>query len=98
MLRLPLDELPEKKLRKTIKCLRHKEEALEERLLQTTGKGARRRLRRKIDLLRTQRMRCADSLRCTVALHENGQAVVHPSAGSVVFLADQAAASQHRVN
>ena len=98
LLRHSFDELSEKELRKTIKSLRHKQEVLEERLQQTQGKGTRRKLQRQIDLLREQRLRGAETYRCLVALHQNGDAVVHPANGSSVFLADQTTAPEYRVN
>lgn len=48
-------ETPRKKLRKTVKALREKQRDLEKKLQRIEGKHARRRLKRKIDVLRAQR-------------------------------------------
>jgi len=94
LLRRPPEELPARKLRKTIKSLKQKQEALEERLKRTRRKASRRSLQKKITALREQRALGAETYRQLIALHEDDDR----PARSVVFLVDQAAAAQHRAD
>jgi hypothetical protein len=98
LLKRPPDELPVRKLRKTVKSLKQKQEALEERLRRTRRNGSRRRLQLKIAALRVQRARGAAACRCLIALHEGVADVERAPGGSVVFLADQGAAAQERID
>lgn len=52
-----------KKLRKTVKALKEKQEDLEHKLKGTRGKHSRERLRQKIDVLRAQRLKGAEAYR-----------------------------------
>ena len=52
-----------KKLRKTIKALKEKQEDLEHKLRRTQGKHARQRLQQKIDVLHAQRKKGAAAYR-----------------------------------
>lgn len=95
LLKCPPDELPIKKLRKTIKALKQKQEDLEERLKRTRRTGSRRRLQLKINVLKLQRARGAEIYHQLISMHEHGkQTGRRPSNGSIVFLSDQAAAAQ----
>lgn len=61
LLQLPPEETKLKKLRKTIKALKEKQEELEEKLKRTRGKHSRERLQQKIDVLRAQRRKGAET-------------------------------------
>ena len=98
LLTRPDDDVQVKKLRKMIKVIKQRQEDLEERFKRTRSKGSRRRLRRKIEKLRVARIKGAETYRRLIALRENDVVTAPPSRGSVVFLADQAAAAQYRVN
>ena len=97
LLKCPPDELPVKKLRKTINALKQKQEDMEERLKRTRRKGSRRRLQMQIQVLKVQRARGAGTFRHLIALHERGKEAGRRDQ-SVVFLADQAAAAQRRAD
>ena len=94
----PSDQLPIHKLRKTIKALKRKQEALEERRKRTRRNGARRKLQRKIEMLREQRRRGAETYHRLIALHADDDNAAHAAEGSIIFLADQAAAAQLRAD
>ena len=95
LLKCPPGELPIKKLRKTIKAIKQKQEDLEERLKRTRRKGSRRRLQLKINVLKLQRARGAEIYHRLIALHEHGKETGgRPWNSSIVFLSDQAAAAQ----
>ena len=99
LLKCPPDDLPIKKLRKTIKGIKQKQEDLEERLKRTRRTGARRRLQLKINVLKLQRARGAASYHRLIGLHEDGkEAGRRPPSSSIVFLSDQAAAAQRRAD
>ena len=99
LLKRPPDELPVRKLRKTAKSLKQKQDATEERLRRTCRKGSRRRLQLKIAALRVRTARGSAACRCLIALHEEEAADVERTpGGSVVFLADQVAAAQERID
>ena len=59
LLQRPPEETELKKLRKTIKALKEKQEDLEHKLKRTQGKHARQRLQQKIDVLYAQRKKGA---------------------------------------
>ena len=63
LMQRPPEEAKLKKLRKTIKALKDKQEELEEKLKRTRGKHSRERLQQKIDVLRAQRRKGADLYR-----------------------------------
>ncbi|MCB1787594.1 MAG: hypothetical protein H6955_05770 [Chromatiaceae bacterium] len=63
LLSRPPQDTKLKKLRKTVKALKKKQEELEDKLKRTRGKDARQRLRQKIDVLRAQRQKGAEVYR-----------------------------------
>ncbi|WP_078120971.1 hypothetical protein [Thiosocius teredinicola] len=63
LLKRPPEEMRLKKLRKTIKSLKDKQEELEDKLKRTRGKHAREKLKRKIDVLYAQRCKGAEVYR-----------------------------------
>ena len=63
LLQRPPEETKLKKLRKTIKALKEKQEQLEDRLKRTRDKHARQRLQQKIDVLHAQRRKGAETYR-----------------------------------
>ena len=73
LLKCPPEELSVKKLRKSIKALKQKQEDLEERLKRTRRTGSRRRLKMQIQVLKVQRARGAETFRHLIALHERGK-------------------------
>lgn len=59
----PPAETQIKKLRKTIKALKEKQELLEDKLKRTRGKHERQRLQQKIDVVKAQRRKGAEVYR-----------------------------------
>jgi predicted ATP-grasp superfamily ATP-dependent carboligase len=68
LLERPHQDVSLKKLRKTVKALKQKQEDLEERLKRTRRKHSRRKLQKKIELLRAQRKQGAEAYRRLAAL------------------------------
>ena len=63
LLQRPPEETKLKKLRKTVKALKQKQEDLEDKLKHTRSKPARERLQQKIDVLKAQRRKGAEVYR-----------------------------------
>lgn len=63
LLQRPPEDTRLKKLRRTIKALKEKQEELENKLKRTQGKHQRQRLQQKIDVLHAQRKKGAAAYR-----------------------------------
>lgn len=68
----PPEETKLKKLRKTIRLLKDKQDELEKALKHSHSKHARQRLQQKIDVLRAQRQKGAETYRMLKAEQKGG--------------------------